>query len=127
MSTCDSVDFHFDLLCNSDWPNEEMGGRGRIKEPGKDFAGHGRLYRLHGNVKQSERVSTFRDFCKASSGVMICTDVAARGLDLPSVNWIVQVRTAFEQYLNLCVYYRPFNNSFIISYFIDLTLFVFVC
>ncbi|XP_055017956.1 probable ATP-dependent RNA helicase DDX31 [Boleophthalmus pectinirostris] len=46
--------------------------------------------RLHGNMKQEERVEVFGQFSKARSGVLLCTDVAARGLDLPQVSWIVQ-------------------------------------
>ncbi|CAM9794046.1 unnamed protein product [Laminaria digitata] len=46
--------------------------------------------RLHGNVPQIERQKTYRAFGAAKSGVLICTDVAARGLDLPTVDWIVQ-------------------------------------
>lgn len=34
--------------------------------------------------------STFFDFCKAQSGILLCTDVAARGLDIPYVDWILQ-------------------------------------
>lgn len=33
---------------------------------------------------------TVREFSQASKGLMFCTDVAARGLDLPAVDWIVQ-------------------------------------
>jgi ATP-dependent RNA helicase DDX31/DBP7 len=32
----------------------------------------------------------FSNFRDADSGVLLCTDVAARGLDLPKVDWIVQ-------------------------------------
>lgn len=46
--------------------------------------------RLHGNMKQEERVETFRLFSEAHCGVLLSTDVAARGLDLPQVSWIVQ-------------------------------------
>merc|ERR1712142_37527 len=49
-----------------------------------------RLLRLHGNMKQSDRLAVFQDFRSSSSGVLMCTDVAARGLDLPQVDWIVQ-------------------------------------
>jgi len=49
-----------------------------------------KLLKLHGNMKQHERLSVFQDFRKSQSGVLLCTDVAARGLDLPQVDWIVQ-------------------------------------
>eukprot|EP01029_Cantina_marsupialis_P010311 TRINITY_DN2346_c0_g1_i1.p1 TRINITY_DN2346_c0_g1~~TRINITY_DN2346_c0_g1_i1.p1 ORF type:complete len:526 (+),score=180.53 TRINITY_DN2346_c0_g1_i1:49-1626(+) len=45
---------------------------------------------IYGKQKQSKRTSTFMDFCNATKGIMLCTDVAARGLDIPSVDWIVQ-------------------------------------
>ncbi|EOO00313.1 putative atp-dependent rna helicase has1 protein [Phaeoacremonium minimum UCRPA7] len=45
---------------------------------------------LHGKQKQQKRTNTFFEFCNAKSGILICTDVAARGLDIPAVDWIVQ-------------------------------------
>lgn len=45
---------------------------------------------LHGKQKQAKRTNTFFEFCNAKQGILICTDVAARGLDIPSVDWIVQ-------------------------------------
>lgn len=45
---------------------------------------------LHGKQKQAKRTSTFFEFCNAKQGILICTDVAARGLDIPAVDWIVQ-------------------------------------
>jgi len=45
---------------------------------------------LHGKQKQSKRTSTFFEFCNAAQGILLCTDVAARGLDIPSVDWIIQ-------------------------------------
>ena len=35
-------------------------------------------------------MKTFRAFCDGTSGILLCTDVAARGLDMPDVDWIVQ-------------------------------------
>ncbi|KAG0379255.1 ATP-dependent RNA helicase dbp7, partial [Mortierella sp. AD032] len=48
------------------------------------------LFRLHGNLAQALRTDTYFEFCKASSGVLFATDVAARGLDLPDVSHIIQ-------------------------------------
>jgi len=45
---------------------------------------------IHGKQKQTKRTSTFFSFCNADSGTLLCTDVAARGLDIPDVDWIVQ-------------------------------------
>ncbi len=45
---------------------------------------------LHGKQKQTKRTATFFEFMNAPSGVLLCTDVAARGLDIPLVDWIVQ-------------------------------------
>jgi ATP-dependent RNA helicase DDX18/HAS1 len=46
---------------------------------------------LHGKMKQQKRTNTFFEFCNSSQGVLICTDVAARGLDIPAVDYIVQL------------------------------------
>lgn len=46
--------------------------------------------RLHGNMKQEERTEVFQEFSVSQCGVLLCTDVAARGLDLPQVTWIIQ-------------------------------------
>ena len=45
---------------------------------------------LHGKAKQQKRTNTFFEFVNATQGILICTDVAARGLDIPAVDWIVQ-------------------------------------
>ena len=45
---------------------------------------------IHGKQKQQKRTTTFFNFCKADKGTLLCTDVAARGLDIPHVDWIVQ-------------------------------------
>ncbi|CAN1856574.1 DEAD-box ATP-dependent RNA helicase 51 [Linum perenne] len=67
-SSCNSVKFHSELL-------------GYIQLP---------CFDIHGKHKQQKRTSTFFDFCKAEKGILLCTDVAARGLDIPAVDWIVQ-------------------------------------
>ena len=48
------------------------------------------LYRLHGNVIQKDRQTIYKEFSNAKRGVLFCTDVAARGLDMPNIDWILQ-------------------------------------
>ncbi|ELU44901.1 putative ATP-dependent RNA helicase [Rhizoctonia solani AG-1 IA] len=66
--SCNSVKYHAELLNYIDVP----------------------VLDLHGKQKQQKRTNTFFEFCNASQGTLLCTDVAARGLDIPKVDWIVQ-------------------------------------
>ncbi|KAF9591918.1 hypothetical protein IFM89_010276 [Coptis chinensis] len=45
---------------------------------------------LHGKMKQIGREKSLASFTELSSGILLCTDVAARGLDIPGIDWIVQ-------------------------------------
>ncbi|BFZ25028.1 hypothetical protein BsWGS_28067 [Bradybaena similaris] len=46
---------------------------------------------LHGHMKQHQRMEVYNSFSRKQSAVLLATDVAARGLDFPAVNWVVQV------------------------------------
>ncbi|KAG4202344.1 hypothetical protein ERO13_A05G332100v2 [Gossypium hirsutum] len=48
------------------------------------------LIALHGKMKQTAREKALATFTSLSSGILLCTDVAARGLDIPGVDCIVQ-------------------------------------
>ncbi|GMH19166.1 hypothetical protein Nepgr_021007 [Nepenthes gracilis] len=48
------------------------------------------LIPLHGKMKQTARKKALDSFTCLSSGVLLCTDVAARGLDIPGVDCILQ-------------------------------------
>lgn len=144
LSTCDSVDFHYELFRSCSVPTELGGtnqlsarlaeacglGRGAFggqkrkprtaaeKRKGKDgklkngkqnesgqpdldgeddsdldllIGGASQAaFKLHGNMAQKDRAASFSRFSSRTSGVLFCTDVAARGLDIKGVDWIVQ-------------------------------------
>eukprot|EP00750_Incisomonas_marina_P003173 INCI12874.2.p1 GENE.INCI12874.2~~INCI12874.2.p1 ORF type:complete len:821 (+),score=217.23 INCI12874.2:271-2733(+) len=46
---------------------------------------------LHGKIKQMKRLAIFADFAQRKAACMFATDIAARGLDFPNVDWVVQV------------------------------------
>ena len=68
MASCDGVKYHSELLNYIDLS----------------------VMDLHGKQKQQKRTATFFAFCAAESGILICTNVAARGLDVPAVDYIIQ-------------------------------------
>jgi len=46
---------------------------------------------LHGKLVQERRTKIYFDFLQRPNAVLFATDVAARGLDFPNVDWVVQV------------------------------------
>uniref|UniRef100_A0A2C9JSW7 ATP-dependent RNA helicase n=1 Tax=Biomphalaria glabrata TaxID=6526 RepID=A0A2C9JSW7_BIOGL len=46
---------------------------------------------MHGHMKQHQRMEVYDSFSRKQHAVLLATDVAARGLDFPAVNWVVQV------------------------------------
>jgi ATP-dependent RNA helicase DDX10/DBP4 len=49
------------------------------------------LLQLHGKQKQTARLDTFSKFSAHKHAVLFATDIAARGLDFPGVDWVLQV------------------------------------
>ena len=86
-STCKQVKFAFEAM--------------RKLRPGVP------LRALHGKMKQLKRMAVFYEFSEAKSMVLFATDIAARGLDFPTVDWVVQVGPALralglKPYATLC-------------------------
>ncbi|XP_075707712.1 putative ATP-dependent RNA helicase DDX10 isoform X2 [Rhinoderma darwinii] len=46
---------------------------------------------LHGKQQQMKRMETYNDFVRKKAAVLFATDIAARGLDFPAVNWVLQL------------------------------------
>ncbi|EZA47581.1 putative ATP-dependent RNA helicase DDX55-like protein [Ooceraea biroi] len=47
------------------------------------------VFALHGKMK-SKRYKIFDEFRQAESGILICTDVMARGIDISEIEWVIQ-------------------------------------
>ncbi|KDR77269.1 hypothetical protein GALMADRAFT_246577 [Galerina marginata CBS 339.88] len=71
LSSCKQVRFVFETFCRM--------------HPGVP------LLNLHGKQKQTARLTMYQKFTSMSHAVLLATDIAARGLDFPSVDWVVQL------------------------------------
>ena len=82
-STCACVDFY--SLAFSQLARHENSDIPPLIPPSTLVVG------LHGKMAPKKRKGLYEKFTSSSSGVMFCTDVAARGIDIPDVDWIVQM------------------------------------
>ncbi|KAL2208800.1 putative ATP-dependent RNA helicase DBP7 [Sarocladium strictum] len=107
MACADSVDFHYELL---KVPAEASFGEPLPKEAElisktvskaayvtSPASPEVVLHRMHGSLSQPVRTATLKSFsaCKSPS-VLITTDVSSRGLDIPSVDLVVEYDPAFS-------------------------------
>jgi ATP-dependent RNA helicase DDX10/DBP4 len=49
------------------------------------------LLALHGKQNQQKRMGIYEQFSKKTQACLIATDIASRGLDIPAVDWVIQV------------------------------------
>jgi len=121
VSCADEVDFLFEVFSKKhgqrreDTPeedDEEKKSDGEKKDEREKLSPHGTiapgtafsnpsnpviLHRLHGSLPQHVRTATLNSFSKSTNAsVMICTDVASRGLDLPNVDLVIEYDPAFS-------------------------------
>lgn len=112
ISCADSVDFHFDLL-KSPAPDEpptpsSSDQNDKPSDPHTSASVHPAAYitsnanhriilhKLHGSLTQQARTATLRSFSNSKDpAVLITTDISSRGLDVPSVELVIEYDPAF--------------------------------
>lgn len=52
---------------------------------------HANVFIMHGGQTQGKRKFVSKSFVEATSGTLLCTNIAERGLDIPHVDWIIQM------------------------------------
>jgi ATP-dependent RNA helicase DDX31/DBP7 len=105
ISCADSVDFHFDLLrFSAAKPTQSenkpshtantVANAAYITSPANSLIS---LVKLHGSLPQIVRTSTLDAFRLAKEPtVLITTDIASRGLDVPAVDLVIEYDPAFS-------------------------------
>ncbi|KAM9720385.1 ATP-dependent DNA helicase DDX31 [Dama dama] len=85
-SSCELVEFHYTLFLETLLSGSGALAPERLPSTSTPL----KFLRLHSALDQEERTAVFQDFMHSRTGILFCTDIAARGLDLPQVTWIVQ-------------------------------------
>ncbi|KAJ5654153.1 hypothetical protein N7490_001156 [Penicillium lividum] len=121
VSCADSVDFLFEVFSrkygqrghkSKDNDEDDNKDKEAGKEDREKLSPHGTIapaeafststnpvtiHRLHGSLPQHVRTATLGSFSKSTeASVMVCTDVASRGLDLPNVDLVIEYDPAFS-------------------------------
>lgn len=62
-----------------------------------------KFYLLHGDMTAAERKESISSF-KSTGGILICTDIAARGIDIDYLKWVLNFDLPFEPvyYIHRC-------------------------
>ncbi|KAJ2402307.1 ATP-dependent rRNA helicase spb4 [Coemansia sp. RSA 2559] len=100
-STCAAVDYFFKMLQRVFAPQlaNFAGSKKAMKEERaalEKYLGEGfdiSVHALHGQMVQKKREATYAAFSAIPSGeagILLCTDVASRGLDIPDVDCVIQ-------------------------------------
>ncbi|KAI1938608.1 ATP-dependent RNA helicase dbp7 [Ophidiomyces ophidiicola] len=112
VSCADSVDFHFEAFTRppqskdlvsenepkkeSDTKNTNLCNTIATATAFSNSSNPVILHKLHGSLPQHVRTTTLTAFSRQKdASVLICTDVAARGLDLPNVDLVIEYDPAF--------------------------------
>jgi len=102
VSNCELVNFLWTLLSHLNW--DSLGSRSQeIEVDGKlNVMFQGSIYKLHGQLDQVQRKHNYFGFDSKEGSLLICTDVASRGLDFKHVDWIVQYdpSSSIKEYVN---------------------------
>lgn len=111
LSCSDSVEFHFEALTASESNYKNIAGDSvrELKKNNDIFPCLEQsevngviIYKLHGSLSQQMRTSTLKHFAANNDStngkhlIMLCTDVASRGLDLPHVGTVVEFDPPFS-------------------------------
>ena len=113
ISCADSVDYHFELFTRPQQrPKSENEIQKGSRAANEDAANSTiapsmtlsstenivSMYKLHGSLQQQVRTSTLKAFAHSKDpSILICTDVASRGLDVPNVEFVIELDPPFSK------------------------------
>ncbi|KAK9462425.1 P-loop containing nucleoside triphosphate hydrolase protein [Lipomyces oligophaga] len=109
VSCSDAVNFYYEMLTrevdaiaedNSEEREEKTFGKSKVLSSLINSGFEPTIFKLHGSLSQPVRKSTLASFSQSTKGnsasILICTDVASRGLDLPLISHVIELDPPFS-------------------------------
>lgn len=88
--TCACVDYYRRLPLHKMLSSAANHVNDSVQDAVEDKQNERPFIALHGKMTQNRRERSLAQFTTSKQGVLLCTDVAARGIDIPDVDWVVQ-------------------------------------
>ncbi|KAH8739167.1 Spb4p [Cryptosporidium ryanae] len=88
--TCNSVEFYFKFLSKMFHLHKNKDDNLELNNGYVYDTSIGKLCKLHGKMYQKSREKSYEIFKECDKGVLISTDLTARGIDVPNIEWIIQ-------------------------------------
>ena len=80
--TCSSVDYFSRVIPLLSFAQSSSENPSICQKP--------QIFALHGRLEQKRRLRIYQEFSESESSVLLCTDLAARGLDFKNVDLVIQ-------------------------------------
>lgn len=99
------MDVLYEMLQNPEFSKVLIFGRTKwgVERLGKFLESKGlKVATLHGNKKQSQRQKALMDFREHNVNILLATDIASRGLDIPDVTHVInyELPESYEDYIH---------------------------
>ncbi|ETB58452.1 hypothetical protein YYC_04050 [Plasmodium yoelii 17X] len=71
------------------------------------------IYILHGNLSKEDRLGNFEDFSKNQNSILLCTDIASRGINFNNLDVVIQYDSpqVLEEYIHKVGRTARLNND----------------
>ncbi|BAM40158.1 ATP-dependent RNA helicase [Theileria orientalis strain Shintoku] len=90
--SCDLVDYYYEVITRLSSTANPLKYKDKAK--GKTSVNYYRIHRKLTTKKRNKNINMFKSDSGGSLSVLLCTDIFSRGIDIPRIDWILQIGRA---------------------------------
>jgi len=89
-ATCAQVEYFYTLIAQmrEEWSTQDRAEEGSTRTQDTTRV-YSNIYKLHRKIEQKERNKTYTEYCEVEEGMLLSTDISARGLDFQNVSGVL--------------------------------------